>query len=197
MDKHSLCLLSKNKKMNLKTPPQQSKQSRFLTALTNRLRQMDDPNPEVITHDSYHYHETTLKGIGTIPKITFTPYGQSTKIKAEILRKSNLGNESRQQEIAQIRAKFGLKTARDTQNRILARLFESYWTNYWRSIRTALARIEQAQKLFITTSDKGETISEPMKILMGNVVLSTEEKEKPNQNKKEKKSYMDELMEVE
>ena len=176
--------------MKSKNKPQTrvSKQSLFLSALRSKLVELDDPNPDVITHDSYHYHETTLKGIGTIPKITFTPYGQSTKIKAEILRKSNLSNESRQTEIAKIRAKFGLKTARDTQNRILARLFESYWNNYWRSIRTALARIEQAQKLFITTSDKGETISEPMKILMGNVAPISKEKYQDEKNK-QKKSY--------
>ena len=173
------------------------KQHRFLEALTNHLREIDNPNPDIITHDRYEYRELNLKGIGIIPKITFTPYGRSTRIKGKIMRTANLSNESRQKEIAQIRAKFGLKTARDTESRILARLFESYWNNYWRSIRTALARIEQAQKLFITTSNKGETISEPMKILMGNTVLSTEEKEKPNQNKKENKSYRDELMEVE
>ena len=185
--------------MKSKNKPQTrvSKQSLFLSALRSKLVELDDPDPKVITHDSYHYNETTLKGIGTIPKITFKPYGCSTRIKAELMRTANLSNESRQTEIAKIRAKFGLKTARDTESRILARLFESYWNNYWRSIRTALARIEQAQKLFITTSNKGETISEPMKILMGNTVLSTEEKEKPNQNKKENKSYRDELMEVE
>ena len=176
-----------------------SKQSLFLFALRSRLVELDDPDPEVITHDNYKYHETTLKGIGTIPKITFNPFGKSSQTKAQIIRHANLDNKSRQTEIVQIRAKFGLKTARDTENRILARLFESYWNGYWRSVKTALSRIEQAQKLFITQSksEKGETISEPMKILMGNVVLSTEEKEKPNQNRKEKKSYRDELMEVE
>ena len=175
------------------------KQHRFLEALTNHLREIDNPDPDIITHDRYEYRELNLKGIGTIPKITFKPYGCSTRIKAEIMRTASLSNESRQTEIAQIRAKFGLKTARDTESRILARLFESYWNNYWRSIKTALARIEQAQKLFITTSDKGETISEPMKILMGNKALVPNEEKENNQDEKNKqmKSYMDELMEVE
>ena len=69
--------------MKSKNKPQTrvSKQSLFLSALRSKLVELDDPDPKVITHDSYHYHETTLKGIGTIPKITFTPYGQSTKNK--------------------------------------------------------------------------------------------------------------------
>jgi hypothetical protein len=151
----------------------------------------------VITHDSYEYHQTNLKGIGLIPKITFTPYGKSTQIKAQIIRKSNLNNKSRKVEIDQIRAKFGLKTARDTETRILARLFESYWNNYWRSIKTALNRIEQAQKFFITDPTKSETISKPMQILMGNVVdVMPNDKRNENEQKKSK-FYMDELMEVE
>jgi len=165
------------------------KQHRFLEALTNRLKEIDDPNAEIITHDSYEYHSVTLKHFGIIPKLTFKPYGKSTQRKAEIMRKANLNDESRQKEITQIRAKFGLKTARDTENRILARLFESYWNNYWRSIRTALKRIEQAQKLFITDKTKNMTISEPMQIMMGDRAQITQER-------KDKKSYAKELFEV-
>lgn len=117
------------------------------------------------------------------------------------MRTGNLYDESRQQEIDEIRKKYSLKQARDTETRILARLFESYWNNYWRSIKTALSRIEQAQKLFITNKSKGETISEPMRILMGNVVPNARGNVVPNdtnrkENKQEKKSYADELMEV-
>jgi hypothetical protein len=75
------------------------------------------------------------------------------------MRKADLYDESRKKEIGEIRKKYSLKQARDTEIRILARSFESYWNNYWRSIKTALRRIEQAQKLFITQSDptKAET----------------------------------------
>jgi len=172
------------------------KQHRFLEALTNRLKEIDDPNADIIIHDSYKYHSVTLKHFGIIPKITFAPYGKSTQIKAEIMRTANLYDEPRQQEIAQIREKYSLKKARETETRILARLFESYWNNYWRSIKTALKRIEQAQKLFITqsNSEKNETISKPMRILMGNVADIKETKEE--EEKQEKKSYADELMEV-
>jgi len=172
------------------------KQSIFIQSLSKKLKEMDDPDPDVITHNNYEYHSVTLKHFGIVPKITFTPYGKSTQIKAEIMRSTNLYDESRQQEINEIRKKYGLKTARDTETRILARLFESYWNNYWRSIKTALKRIEQAQKLFITqsNSEKNETISKPMRILMGNVADIKETKEE--EEKQEKKSYADELMEV-
>ena len=177
-----------------KTQSRTTKQALFLKSLTNQLKDMDDPNPDIITYDSYEYHETNLKGIGTIPKITFKPYGKSTQIKAEIMRKANLDNQSKQKEIAEIRTKFGLTTARDTETRILARLFESYWSNYWRGIRTALNRIEQAQKLFITNTEGNETISKPMRIMMGNkAVVGNETKEEKNMKSK---SYMDELMEL-
>ena len=155
---------------------------------------MDDPDTDIITHDSYEYHETNRKGIGTIPKITFKPYGKSTQIKAEIMRKANLDDQSRQKEIAEIRTKLGLTTAKDTETRILARLFESYWNNYWRSIRRSLDRIEEAQKLFITNPEGNETISKPMRIMMGNkAVVGNEIKEEKDMKSK---SYMDELMEL-
>ena len=175
-----------------KTQYRTTKQALFLQSVTNQLKDMDDP--DIITYDSYVYHETNLKGIGTIPKITFKPYGKSTQIKAEIMRKANLDDRSKQKKIAEIRTKFGLTTARDTETRILARLFESHWSNYWRGIRTALNRIEQAQKLFITNTEGNETISKPMRIMMGNkAVVGNETKEEKNMKSK---SYMDELMEL-
>ena len=187
--------------MKKPSPPHQSKQSLFLTALHKKLQEIDNPDPDIITHDSYQYHEINLKSMGIIPKITFKPYGKSTQIKAEIMHQANLYDESRQREIDEIRKKFGLKTARDTETRILSRLFESYWNGYWRSIKTALTRIEQAQKLFITNTEKGETISKPMRILMGNVVPNNRGKVVPNEENQDekniqKKSYTDELMEV-
>ena len=182
------------------------KQSIFIQSLSKKLKEVDDPDPDVITHNSYEYHSVTLKHFGIVPKLTFKPYGKSTQIKAEIMRSTNLDDESRQQEINEIRKEYGLKTARDTEIRILARLFESYWNNYWRSIKTALGRIEQAQKLFITKPN--QTLSEPMKILMGDKAISIDkadkignkddENKKDNENmtKIEKKTYAEELMEV-
>jgi hypothetical protein len=172
------------------------KQLRFLKVLTNRLQELDDPNPDVITHDSYEYHETCLKGIGVMPKITFKPYGKSTQIKAEIMRSANIDDESRKREIDEIRKKYGIKTARDTETRILARLFESYWNNYWRSIRTALSRIEQAQRLFITNPERNETVSKPMRIMLGNAGVFANKQQEIEESQKEKKSYAEELINI-
>lgn len=186
-----------------KTESRTTKQALFLQSLTNQLKDMDDLDPDIITHDSYEYHEANLKGIGTIPKITFKPYGKSIQIKANIIRKANIKNPTVEKEIEEIRKKHGIKTPRETENRILSRLFESYWNNYWRSIRRSLNRIEQAQKLFITNQDPNdnETISRPMHILVGNtaIVPNKENQDEKNKqsNSKKSKSYMDELMEVE
>lgn len=141
-----------------------AKQYRFIEAVYKKLREMDNLEPEIITHDSYEWHKMTLKGFGTIPKLTFGPYGKGTKIKAEIMRSANLLDESRHKEIEGLRRKFNFQKARDHEDRILARLFESYWNSYWKGVIRALYRIEQAQKLFIKPN---ETISEPIQILMG------------------------------
>ncbi len=146
-----------------------SKQHRFLEGVCARLREMDDPDPEIITHDSYEWHAANLKGFGTIPKITFTPYGKSTKIKAEIMRSASLADESRRKEVDEIRRKLGFQKARDHEDRILARLFESYWNGYWKTLIRALVRIEQAQKLFTKSN---EPISEPIQILIEKSILT-------------------------
>lgn len=173
-----------------------SKQRSFLEAICAKLREMDDQDPEIITHDSYDWHAANLKGFGTIPKITFTPYGKSTKIKAKIMRSAGLADESRQKETDEIRRKLGFQKARDNEDRILARLFESYWNRYWKTLIRALLRIEQAQKLFIKTN---ETISEPMQILMKKTILTPmlnqETDQKPESAKH--KPYTDILAELE
>ena len=174
----------------------QTKQELFLIAFRNKLKEIDDPNPDIITHDSYEYIKKNLRGIGIIPKITFKPYGQGIRIKGEIMRSANIYDKDIEREIDEIREKYGPKKTKDKENRILARRFESYWNNYWRGIRTALNRIEQAQKLFITDRTKNMTISEPMQIMMGTKAGVPNTEKQNNENIKEKKSYMDELMEV-
>ena len=173
-----------------------TKQSLFLIALRNKLKAIDDPNPDIITHDSYEYRKINLRGIGIIPKITFKPYGQGIRIKGEIMRSANIYDKDIEREIDEIREKYGPKKTKDKENRILARRFESYWNNYWRGIRTALNRIEQAQKIFITTSNpqNKDQISEPMRIMMGTKAVVPNKEEG---NKQENRSYMDEHMELE
>jgi len=190
------------------TPKTKSKQNRiykqklFLVSLRDKLIEFDDPNPSIITHDSYEYIVKNISGIGRIPAIRFFPYGRTVKIKADIMRSANIHDHKLEKEIDEIRAKYTPKVAKDKESRILARRFESYWNSYWRGVRTAINRIEQAQKLFITS--KSETISKPMQILMGNKLNmihknnQTNQDNQTNQNNQNQKtkSYADELMEV-
>ena len=150
-------------------------QIRFLAAIAERLRAIDDPEPDVIRHISYTWRTQNIKGFGTIPKLTFTPYGQSTKIKANIMRSAGLQDQDRQKEIDEIRDKYSPKKAKDHEDRILARLFESYWNSYWQTVIRALKRIEQAQRTFAKSS---ETISEPMRILLGKRLINGNQKRK-------------------
>jgi hypothetical protein len=150
-----------------------SKQTRFLAAIAERLRAIEDTDSDVITHRGYQWKPQNIKCFGTIPKLTFAPYGQSVKIKADIMRSAGLEDKDRQKEIDEIRAKFSPKQARDNENRILARLFESYWNSYWQTIFRALRRIEQAQRIFAKPT---ETISKPMRILLGKRAINGDQK---------------------
>jgi len=150
-------------------------QTRFLAAIAKCLSAIDDPEPEVIRHISYAWRTQNIKGFGTIPKLTFYPYGQSTKIKADIMRSAGLQDQARQKEMDEIREKYNPKKSKDHEDRILARLFESYWNSYWQAVIRALQRIERAQTTFAKPS---ETISEPMRILLGKRLINGNQKSK-------------------
>ena len=177
-------------KKNSKSKPLINKQSLFLSALRKKLVELDDPDPDIITHESYTYTETTRSGFGKIPKITFKPYGKNRKIKADIMRSSGIYDPAVEKEIAKIRQKYNPIQANQKEDIILEKRFDSFWNAYWKSIRRSLNRIEQAQKLFITSGD--EQISIPFQILG-----VTPKAKKEEINKKKSKNYMDELMEVE
>ena len=55
-------------------------QKAWLDALENRLKKLDDPDPDIITNDYYVWILTNLKGIGKIPKVSFGPHGRDTVI---------------------------------------------------------------------------------------------------------------------
>jgi hypothetical protein len=171
-------------------------QIRFLTAIAECIRAIDDPEPEVIRHISYTWRTQNIKGFGIIPKLTFTPYGQSTKIKADIMRSAGLQDQHRQKEIDEIRERYSPKKAKDHEDRILARLFESYWNSYWQTIFRALRRIEQAQRIFAKPT---ETISKPMRILLGKRAINSDQKFKTPESpeSREHKPYSAILAELE
>ena len=99
------------------------RQLRLLEAIQEKILEINDPEPEIITHGSYEWYTEQTRQFGKIPKIRFYP--NSCLAKAEIIEKAGVVDKSRQQEIAQILENIGIKRPRDKISRIRARLFES------------------------------------------------------------------------
>ena len=124
-------------------------QNRWLEALSARIKEIDDPNPDVIRHDTYQWSLTNLKGLGNIPKISFFPHGRDTQIKAKIMR--NAGLELRQdwkQKKERIRQEKGVNVLDDKEDRMLARSFNKISIEYWSKVRSAIALLQGAQMRF-------------------------------------------------
>ena len=170
------------------------RQRKFLDALTAKLHELDDPDPEIITNEGYRYSLRYMKGAGRkLPRITFTPHGQDQRIKADIMRSAGIGLDSNQeQEIANLREKSGFKKARDSENRILARRFNAYWTGYWTPIAKAIEILQDPQQRF---TRPGQTVADPIRLLMeGKLPAEPDAPEAPEGP--ESRSYAEELMEV-
>ncbi|MBW1783370.1 MAG: hypothetical protein JRL30_21840 [Deltaproteobacteria bacterium] len=132
------------------------RQTRFLEAIREKIRQINDPNPEIITDQSYEWLIGHTKQFGKIPKIKFFP--NSCQIKAEIIESSGLINESQTQKKDKIRAKYGIKEARNTK----ANLFESEWNNIMLKAKKATFTLALINQLFCSMS---QTVSDPIKHL--------------------------------
>ena len=126
-----------------------SLQKPWLDALIAKLHEIDDPDPEIITRDSYDWKLTLIKGTGRIPKLSFQPYGRDTAIKAEIMRRAGFAaSEDWKQKKAEIRARYGLKKASEIEDRELARKFNKLSIDYFTKLRAAMLLIADAQKRF-------------------------------------------------
>ena len=137
----------------------------LLEAIRKKISEINDPDPEIITHESYEWFTEQTKQFGKIPKIRFYP--NSCLTKAEIIEKAGLLNESRQQEITHLRQKIGIKRPRDKESRIRARLFESEWNNIMLKAKKATFTVALINQLFCSTY---QTISEPIEHLQ-NIVM--------------------------
>jgi len=100
-----------------------ARQIRFLEAVRERIREINDPDPEVITNESYEFNIEQTKQFGKIPKIRLRP--NSCQIKSELVEKAGLVDKARQEQISHIRERYGIEKARNG----LANLFESEWNN--------------------------------------------------------------------
>ena len=145
--------------------PFTERQTRLLKAIREKICEINEPDPEIITHESYEWCTEQTKQFGKIPKIRFYP--NSCLTKAEIIEKAGLIDESRQQEIAQLRENMGIKRPRDKISRINARLFESEWNNIMLKAKKATFTVALINQLFCSMD---QTISEPIEHLQ-NIVM--------------------------
>ncbi|MFC1828039.1 hypothetical protein ACFL0O_00320 [Thermodesulfobacteriota bacterium] len=173
-----------------------TRQHRFLETLTAKLREIDDPDPDIITNEGYRYSLTYLKRYKCkLPKITFTPYGHDTKIKAKIMWNAKLGiDESLDQKLQKIRQKQGLKAGQDKEERILARRFKWYWDQYWYPIAKALTILQDPQQRF-TKPD--QTVAEPIRLLMGDKIPINKPETPEKPESETEKPYNEVLAELE
>ena len=184
-----------------KQNPFTKRQLKFLESIQDKIREINDLDKPYISHESYTFQIKQTKQFGKIPKIVFKPNG--TQIKAEIIRKAGLVNESKEKEIDQIREKIGFTNPRDKEHRILARLFEAEWNNIMFKAKKAVFTMALINNLFASGS---EQVADPVLLLQGIVMdeynreIKIDKKvvirEKKQGMPKTKKSYKDELMEI-
>ncbi|MFC1789129.1 hypothetical protein ACFLZE_04365 [Thermodesulfobacteriota bacterium] len=180
--------------------PFTERQIRLLETIREKIRQINDPDPDIITHDSYEFHIEQTKQFGKIPKIKFRP--NSGQIKARIIEIAGLIDESQNDKRAEIRKKFGIKEARNRK----ANLFESEWNNIMLKAKKATVVAAYINQLFAAHT---QTIAKPMYLIQ--TIIQDEykdqikakkeiihSKDKPDtQENKRFRSYEEELMEIE
>ena len=180
--------------------PFTDRQIRFLEAIRERIRKINDPEPEVIIHESYEWHTEQTKQFGLIPKIKFIPH--CSQIKSELVSNAGLLNEAKDQELKRIRQKYGIRGARNKE----ARLFESEWNNIMLKAKKATFTLALINQLFASNN---QTVADPITLLQQIVIeeysaqikvkregIYGEGKEDKTKNK-EIKSYDEELAEFE
>lgn len=113
--------------------PFTNRQLRLLEAIRAKIQEINDPNPEVIRHESYEFYTSCTKKYGNIIKIRFHPR-ISTRIKAELAESSGLYTENRRKQIADIRKQCGIKMARNVD----AMLFEEEWNGIAFKLKRAM-----------------------------------------------------------
>jgi len=145
--------------------PFTERQTRLLEAIQKKISEINDPDPEIITHETYEWFTQQTREFGNIPKISFSPHSCLTK--AEIIEKAGLINESRQQEISQLRQKIGIRKPRVKISRVRARLFESEWNNIMLKAKKATFTVALINQLFCSMD---QSISEPIEHLQ-NIVM--------------------------
>ena len=152
--RHSKLSASNDKMRNCN--PFTQRQINLIVAINERISQIDDPDPEIITDESYHWRIEQTKQFGKIPKITFYPH--SCRIKAEILKNADLIDENREQAVALAREQYGIKKPPYSQ----ARLFEAELNNIMFKIKKAVYVVGYINHLFAAGT---APLAEPLTLL--------------------------------
>ena len=149
-------------KSKIRNPnPFTERQVHLLEALCEKIRQIDDPDPDIITHESYDWNIESTRQFGKIPKIRFHP--KSCQIKAELIEKAGLVDKARQEQISLIRRKYDIRKARNG----LANLFESEWNNIMFKAKKAAFALAFINQRFSTASQK---VADPIDALQHIIV---------------------------
>ena len=147
--------------------PFTKRQIQLLAALRNRLVQITDPDPEIITHESFTWATKATKQFGTIPTIIFKPTGSANRIKGEIVREAKLLNQKREEDLINIQLQFGIRARKHKE----ARLFNAELDNLMFAIKKHTYAAALINKLFATESQK---LSDPIQLMQR--IIMTEHK---------------------
>lgn len=180
--------------------PFTQRQLQLLEALRNRLVQMTDPDPEIITHESYSWASKTTKNFGTIPTIIFNK--NANQIKAEIIRAAGLTNPDKEQALNKIRKQYGIQERQHKE----ARLFNAEMDQLMFNVKKHTHASAYINKIFAT---KRQQLSDPITIIQNAIMtefkadlsqekdsIHNDETEQKTPNKKEQPSYAQKLMEA-
>ena len=80
--------------------PFTDRQLRLLETVREKIRQLNDPNPEIIHHESFEWFIEQTRQFGKIPKIRFRPH--CCQIKAELIESAGLVDKVKEEQISQI-----------------------------------------------------------------------------------------------
>jgi hypothetical protein len=131
------------------------RQIRLIKAVRDKVREINDPDPEIITDETYEWRYEQTRQFGRIPKIRFKPY--SSQVKAELVRQAGFIDDDRERQLERLRLKYGVGSARNKE----ARLFESEWNNIMFKIKKAAFAVGFINQIF---SGSDQKVAEPIRI---------------------------------
>ncbi len=148
--------------------PFTERQNRFLSALQDRLREMSDPHPKIITHEDFAWEVKQTKRFGRLPTLEFKPYKAACRIKWEVIQAAGLEDMDRNQRLDDLAETLEIPVhcARDRG----ARLFNAELDNLMFGLKKHLYAVARINALF---AREGQTVADPIE-LMQRMILPQE-----------------------